>query len=387
MKAFTERNPLVIGIIVLAVIAAGTTGALALNSGVFKDRYEVRARFSDTAGLRAGDKVRVAGVPAGRVGSVRQHGGKVDVALQLDQGIELPGDARAEIVVETLLGSKYVRLVGGSDWDHPLRAGDVITDTVTPTEVLDVEEAGTPLLEETDTAAINDLLGKIDQITEGQRGNVGEIITGLNRLLTAVNGRQAEARRLISSSRTVTSTLADRDEELLAAVEDLNTVLDGLAARRVRLVSLLQHTESSARQTADLVHENRADLDAVLDEIHLDLQVVERNQTNLAESLSGMTNAIGGFSSVGYSGPDEVPNTWANMYTQLIGPIGPDALFGSCGLLDDAFDVLVGPDPVTDCDARTGPLPTEAAASGSGSGAGSGSPLDALYGPMAGGGG
>lgn len=380
MKSFTERNPVTIGVVVVALIAAGTTAALALNGGAFQDRYAVAARFSDTAGLRSGDEIRVAGVLAGQVGSIRPNDGRVDVSLEIDDHIDLPRDVRAEVVVETLLGSKYVRLVGGDDWDDPLEAGDVITDTVTPTEILDVENVGTPLLEDTDAEAIDDLLGKIERVTEGQRGNVGEIVDGLNALTRAVNERQAEARSLIDSSRTVTATLAARDQDLLDALDDVNVVLDGLAKRRVQLATLLAETEATARKTADLVGENRVQIDAILDELHEDLAIVERNQTNLAESLAGLSNAIGGFASIGYSGSDEQPNTWANMYTQLVGPLSPDALFGSCGLLDDAFDVMLGPDPVTDCAARTGPLPTATQGSGS---ATSASPLDEMYGTLA----
>lgn len=381
MKAFTERNPVTIGVVVVALIAAGTTAALALNGGALKDRYTVQARFSDTAGLQAGDKVRVAGIVAGQVGAIREHDGRVDVSLQIDKGVELPGDVQAEVVVETLLGSKHVRLSGGSDWRHPLAARDVITDTVTPTEVLDVGNTGAPLLEETDAAAIDDLLAKLERVTEGQRGNVGQIVDGLNRLTKAVNARQAEARRLIRSSRTVTATLAERDDDLLRALDDVNVVLDGLARRRVELATLLAKTEATARKTADLVGQNRADIDAILTELHEDLAVIDRNQAQLAASLSGLSNAISGFASIGYSGKDEVPNDWANMYTQLVGPISPDALLGSCGLLDDAFDVLLGPDPVTDCFARTGPLPGATSASQQGSS--SADPLEALYGPMA----
>ncbi|MFN8019209.1 MAG: MlaD family protein [Acidimicrobiales bacterium] len=386
MKAFTERNPVVIGVIVVSVIALFTTGALALNGGYLKHRYTVHARFVDAAGLQRHSRVRVAGIVAGEVSGVRAHGDRVDISLKIDRGVELPRDVKAGIVVETLLGSKYVRLSGGHDWKHPLRGGDLILHTRTPTEVLDLENVGTPLLERTDAKALDQLLGKIDRITQGQRGNVGDIVVGLDRLARAVDERQAEARRLIRSTRVVTGRLAARDQDLLAALDDIDVVLDGLAKRRVQVVTLLRETEATSAKTADLVAANRRQLDAVLDEIHQDLQVVGRNQDHLAESMAAMSNAISGFASVGYSGPDEYPNTWANMYTQLIGPLSPDALFGSCGLLDDAFDVMLGPDPVTDCSARTGPLPS---ASRGGSGQGSTpavDPLGAMYGPLAGGG-
>ncbi|HEX2575965.1 MAG TPA: MCE family protein [Aquihabitans sp.] len=387
MRSFTERNPLVIGIVVIVVIAVGTASALLLNGGFFKDRYAVKAIFADTAGLRSGDKVRVAGVLSGQVDGIEQRGGKVEVRLLVDDGIELPRDTSAEIVVETLLGSKYVRLVPGGDWSATLDGDSVITETRTPTEVLDLQNTGTPLLEDTDAEAIDDLLGKIDRISEGQRGNVSDIIGGLNQLTTAINERQTEARRLIDSTRTVSATLTGRDQDLLAAIDDLNIVLDGLARRRAQLVTLLQDTAATARGTADLVEANRPEIDAILDELQADLEIVGRRQGELAASLAGLSNAVEGFSSIGYSGPDDFPNTWANMYTQLLGPLGPDALFGSCGLLDDAFDVVLGPDPIKDCEARTGPLPVAEGATSAGGAPAGDDPLTALYGPLAGAGG
>jgi phospholipid/cholesterol/gamma-HCH transport system substrate-binding protein len=156
----------------------------------------------------------------------------------------------------------------------------------------------------------------------------------------------------------VTGTLANRDQDLLRSIDQINVVVDGLAQRRVELATLLDQTAQTAKKTADLVATDRPQLDAILDELHADLAIVGRRQGELVASMSGLSNAIGGFASIGYSGKDEVPNTWANMYTQLLGPISPDAVFGSCGLLDDAFDVLVGPDPIKNCANRTGPLPS-----------------------------
>ncbi|HEV7720990.1 MAG TPA: hypothetical protein VGO60_06885, partial [Iamia sp.] len=33
-----------------------------------------------------------------------------------------------------------------------------------------------------------------------------------------------------------------------------------------------------------------------------------------------------------------------------------DILLGSCGALDTALDLALGPDPIVDCDDRTGPI-------------------------------
>lgn len=358
MKSFTERNPVVIGVIVVTLIALSTGAALALDAGLFAQRYTVLARFEDTAGLKPGDKVRVAGVPSGEVGSIREDGGLVEVALEVDEGIELSADTRAAVVVETLLGQKYVRLTTGEEWTTVLEDGDVITDTRTPTEVLDLQNVGTPLLEESDGEALNELLRSLADVTDGKREQVAQIIDGLDRLTTAVNTREAEARSLIDSTAVLTGTLAERDAEILNAVDNLNIVIGSLAERRAELVHLLEATAAAAGATADLVGENRAALDQVLDELHADLQIIGRHQVDLAQSVAYLGVAVEGFSSIGYSGPENTPHPWANIFTQLLGPTGPDALFGSCGLVDDALDLALGPDPLP-CSERTGPLPGE----------------------------
>lgn len=357
VKSFTERNPVVIGAVVITLIVVGTASSLLLNSGALADRYSVRARFPDSAGITAGSQVKVAGITSGQVESVRQEGTEVELVLGVDAGIELPADTRADIVVDTLLGSKSVRLVPGEEWDDLLQEDAVITETSTPTEALDLQNIGTPLLEETDGEAIDTLIDTVLRITEGKRDDVSDILDGLEDLAVTVNAREQEARDLIDATRTLTSTLDARDEELLDAVDDLNVVVETLANRRVELVELLEQTTEAATRISDLVEGNGPELDRILDELHADLQIVGDHQVDLAQSVALVSSAIQGFASVGFSGADEAPNQWANLYTQLLGPIGPDILLGSCGTLDIALDLALGPDPIADCDDRTGPLP------------------------------
>ncbi|MBI2710630.1 MAG: MCE family protein [Actinobacteria bacterium] len=382
MKSFTERNPIILGLLLVAFVVAGTGAALLLNGGFFKSRYTVTALFTDSAGLRRGDRIRVAGVPAGEVGGLRLRGDRVAVKLQIDKGVDLPRDSRAEIMVATLLGTKYVSLVPGRDWSRLLRKGSVITDTVTPVEVLDLQNTGVRLLDKSDGRAFNDLLARIADVTAGKAGDVKEILRGLDRLSVTIDNRQTQARRLIDSARRLTATLASRDGDLARIIDRLDLVVRSLAERRQELVTLLQSTSRAARQVADLVKTNRPRLDAVLNEVDLDLQVIGRHQMDLAQSVSLLSVAIEGFSSIGYSGPDEVPTPWANIFTQLIGPLGPDALFGSCGAVDKALDLSLGPDPAGACANRTGPLPG-AASSATGNASGPPAPASAAGGSTA----
>lgn len=351
--SFTERNPFVLGGITIGLIAVSVTGVLVLNADFFADRYTVNARFADAAGITPGDTVRVAGVDAGLVDRVDQRDGQVEVVMSIDDGVELPGDTRATIQVETVLGTKYVRLIAGGDWDHPIEDGDTITDTTTPVELLDVQNTGTRLFDESDGHAFDDLLHSLSRITRGKRVEVQNIIDGLGDLTRVVSDREQNARRLLDSAQTLTGTLADRDEELGQAIDNLQVVIGNLAERRTALVELLESTSAAARQVTDLVRDNRGQLDTVLAEVHTTLDVIGRHEIDLSQSLAYLGVAIEGFSSVGYSGPQEVARPWANVFTQLLGPTGPDGLLGSCMPVDRMLDLAFGPDPLP-CEQRTG---------------------------------
>ena len=374
MKGFTERSPLIIGAIVIAAIVLGTAGSLFMTAGFFANRYAVIAEFSDSAGLKPGDGVRVAGVRVGQVSSVEAAGRQVAAKLLIDDGVELSADTRAEVVVETLLGQKYVKLDTGEDWSSLLEDGAVIENGKTPTEVLDLQNIGTPLLEETDAKAMNATLEHLATITDGKREQVATIIEGLNDLTSQVNQRKVETSRLLESAGTLTSTLAARDAELAAAVDNLNLVVSGLAERRADLVKLLQETRLAAAATADLVGDNRARLDTVLNELEADLEIVGRHQIDLAHTVAYLSVAIEGFSSIGYSAGD-FPNEWGNIFTQFLTDPQADQVMGACGPVDQALDLALGPDPLP-CEERDGPSTVDpgAGALSSGERAGGGRP-------------
>ncbi|MGH9300878.1 MAG: MlaD family protein, partial [Acidimicrobiales bacterium] len=109
MKAFTERNPYIIGGVAIAVILAFTAAGLFLTKSLFTGSYPMSAVFADSAGLRSGDQVMVAGVASGTVTSIKLENGKVRVGLNVNSGIKLPVDSTAAVHVETLLGTKDVK--------------------------------------------------------------------------------------------------------------------------------------------------------------------------------------------------------------------------------------------------------------------------------------
>ena len=138
----------------------------------------------------------------------------------------------------------------------------------------------------------------------------------------------------------MSSTLGNRDQTLVSLIDNLNVVLGNLAQRQKALSTLLSSTDISSHQTAGLVSRNRTVLDSTLNFLHQDLGVLARHQLDLAAAVDYLQTAVKGYSSVGYS--NGVPNTWANIFVQSLGPAGVDQLLGKCGTVDHFFDYFFG---------------------------------------------
>ncbi|GEM_PF-787332 len=349
-KPFTERRPAVIGAVVVATILAFVGASLFLKPSIFEGSYTVDAIFADTAGIQAGSPIVVAGVQAGKVSSVSLDHGKVKVALSINGGVRLPKDTSADIVVETVLGTKAVSLDAGPDWSRPLRPGDVITDTSTPTELLALSKTGAKLLNNSNAADLNQLLADVSQVTKGKHDELVAIIRGLNKLTTTVNARQDQVSQLIDAANTLSATLASHRHQLVQVLDHLNVVLSGLAQRRAALVKLLDYTDKMAAQTSSLVATNKAKLDRILGQLRTTLAIVGRHQVDLAQFVAYLDEALQGFSSIAWAGNQPVP--WAN---QLVVAPSYNAVMGPCGDVARALDVVLGPDP-RPCNKRYGPV-------------------------------
>jgi len=356
----TERNPIIIGVVAIAVILAGTVAALTIKSTTFAPSYPISANFRDTGGLRTGDRVTMAGVLVGHVGRVVQDGDGVLVKININHGVQVSRKTTAAIRVETLLGRRAVALTpaADADWRDLFRKGDHIPGVGgSPTEVLDVQSDAQAALATLDANALSQFLADLAQVTTGKRDQVNTIIDGLNRLTSTVDSRRDQIGQLITAANAVSSTVESRNANLLSAIDSLNVVVTNLNTRRDQLTALLVSTQDAAAKLTTLVGDNRAKLDAVLTELRTDLDVINKHQVDLAQTVSYLAGAVEGFSSVGYSGPHNTPNRWANIFTVGVGPASSDPIFGCQGEVDAALSIAVGPDPVTSCAAYTGPVP------------------------------
>jgi phospholipid/cholesterol/gamma-HCH transport system substrate-binding protein len=378
MKAFTERRPRVLGGVAVLVMAVLVIAIIFLNRNIFNSGYQVSARFSNAAGIGSGTDVLVAGVKVGTVTGVKVDGNAVDATMSINHGTVLPHHTLASVQVETLLGVVDVALQPVSGWSSPLRPDAMITNTSVPVEFYQVQNTAGHLLTQTNAKALNNIIESLATITQGKQQQVAQIIKGLGALTTTVDQRSGEVSQLIDSANTVSSTLNSRDQQLTSVLDNLNTVTGGLANQSGDLASLINNIDQMATQTNSLVGQDRPQLNSLLQNLHQVLGVVSTHQVDVAQGVSYLGAALKGFASVGYSGPNNTPNTWANIYTNVVTLPGGFGVLGPCGALDQSLTAALGPDPLP-CSDQTGPLPggsssspQSGGAAGTSSGSGSG---------------
>ncbi len=293
MIPFRERNKTVIGAVGITTIAALLLGSFNLDGLLGGDAY--KAEFSEAAGLRPNDEVRVAGVKVGKVLSVDLEGDKVVVEFRVKDA-ELGQQTRADIRIKTLLGRKLLSL--SPEGDGEMEPGSTIPLERT-TAPFDITEAFRGLATTSEQIDDDQLAQSFTVLAEAFRDTPDEVrasLEGLSRLSNTIASRDAQLKELLDRSRGVTQVLAERDADLVAFMRDSSLVLDELRARRDAISRLLDSTVQLSEQLIALVRENRAQLGPALAELEQVVAMLQRQRDNISASITRMAPFVRLFS-------------------------------------------------------------------------------------------
>ena len=139
MKKYSKET--VVGIfVVIGLLSIGYMTVKLGNVGFLgENTYSLTGKFNTVTGLRVGNPVNMLGLEIGRVEkfTMDQENQQVVVEFKIDKGIEIYDDAIASVKTEGLIGDKYVAVDPGGGGDL-LANGDSITDTNSPTDIMDL---------------------------------------------------------------------------------------------------------------------------------------------------------------------------------------------------------------------------------------------------------
>jgi phospholipid/cholesterol/gamma-HCH transport system substrate-binding protein len=299
-KPFRDRNPVTIGAISLAVIAALVFLAFNAQSlPVIGGGTLYQAYFSEAAGLKPDDPVRVSGVKVGKVSSLSLEHGAVLVKFRVKNAF-LGDQTEAAIKIETVLGAKYLQLV-------PVGAAELNPDSTIPlsrtASPYDVVQAFSDLsttIDQIDTTQLASSFEVLSQTFTNTPDDVRTSLQGLARLSQTISSRDAQLQQLLSATRSVTQVLADRNGEFTKLIVDSNTLLQEVQARRQLIDQILANTQRLSQQLSGLVADNRAALTPALQQLSTVTDILSRNRAALGQTVANLapfvrvfTNTLG----------------------------------------------------------------------------------------------
>src|SRR5271168_4143818 len=121
-----SHRSMVIKVSVFAVAMLLVAAGLVVVFGDFRFGPEAayHATFTDASRLKAGQKVRIAGVPVGSVSGVKLNpDNTIDVKFGIDTRYSLYSSTRAVIRYENLVGDRFLEITSGPGDLHKLPPG------------------------------------------------------------------------------------------------------------------------------------------------------------------------------------------------------------------------------------------------------------------------
>ncbi|MEV5648033.1 MCE family protein [Nocardia sp. NPDC052254] len=294
------------GAVLIVVLLVVSTGYKKLGVGT----RDVQAEFVQTAGVKTGDKINVAGVPVGTVSGAKLEGDHVLITLQINNDVKLGPDTRASIKMATLLGARYIDLDPGNGKGLP--GGRIHkANTKVPYDLADVVQIGTPKFEALDTQKLSESLQVLGDQIDGSPQLTAQALDSVGALAKTINDRRDQVDGLLKDLDRVTKILGDNRNSLLLVITQGEAIASRVMERQTLITQLLDNVATLTKQLQQIGAENDNQLGPTIEQLNTMAQGLQKNKDNLDRMLQIMPVALRQFNNVFGNGPyGEVGVPW-----------------------------------------------------------------------------
>ncbi len=286
MKPFRERNPVLVGAASLVILATVLVAALRADDlPIIGGGDTYHAMFTEAGGLKVNDEVRIAGVRVGKVNSIELDRDQVKVTFKVDDAADFGRDTRAAVKVKTILGSMFLAL-------EPAGGGQLKEDgtipasrTTSPFDVVEAFEGLAATSEQIDTDQLAESLTTLADLTRNTPDEFRGALDGLSRLSSNIAAKDEQLNTLLVNLERVSTVLDERDQDIIALMEDSDVLFRALVARRDAVHELLVSTTTLSKELTRLIRDSREDLAPALAHLENVVAVLNKNEDNLDSSL------------------------------------------------------------------------------------------------------
>lgn len=262
------------------------------------DEITVAARFDSAQGLVPDNYVMVAGVPVGRVQSIRVEFDKALVEMRLNTDAGLREDAVVRIRPKSLLGEKFIELVPQSKTAPLLHDGSELKRGETPVELDEIFATLRPFFEKLAPMAptIDDTLHDLDTLLK-QLNGVGQAKREtLERILDRTDTLLAQTNALLDKTGPTLSASLTHADQLLVT---LNAKAPALLNRADHTLARLDEAAGAIPvDTLKRLPQSYDKLDRALDALVPFAQRLDQNGARLDRILANLDLILGRLSAI-----------------------------------------------------------------------------------------
>ncbi|UYP18092.1 MCE family protein [Rhodococcus sp. Z13] len=280
-----RRSPAAAGALGIVVILLATLSAFFLDSlPIIGAGATYKAEFSEAAGLKPTNEVRIAGVKVGKVTGIELEGDRVVVSFQVKDAW-IGNDTSASIQIKTILGQKYLALdPRGSEVLNP---DDRIPleRTVAPYDVIEAFSSAATTLGEIDSDQLADSFRALSDAFADTPDDIRASLDGIGRLSETISSRDQELKKLLEATGNVSQVLADRNAEFNRLISDGALLVAELNNRQQAISQLLEGTKRLSTELSGLVEENREQIGPALQKLRGVVDILQENNDNIDRAM------------------------------------------------------------------------------------------------------
>ncbi len=331
---------MVIKVSVFTVVMLLVSAGLVVVFGDFRFGSEgtYHATFTDVSRLKAGQKVRIAGVPVGVVQGISLNpDNSIDVKFGVDKRYTLYSSTRALIRYENLVGDRFLEITSGPGELRKLPPGGTINAQHTqPALDLDALLGGLrPVVKGLDADKINTISGAVIQLLQGQGGALSNVLADTSAFSSALSNRDQLVGDAITNLNAVLGTIDAKSAQFSASVDQLQKLITGLAGHKDDIAGAIPPLASTTTDLTQLLKNSRRPLQGILENTRPLATEVDERKAEVDNDIEQLGEDYLRLSALGAYG------SFFNVYfcsvrIKINGPAGGDILLPIGGQVDQS---------------------------------------------------
>ncbi|KRE26611.1 mammalian cell entry protein [Mycobacterium sp. Soil538] len=306
MSRLSRENRILVNVGVFTVVMLLVGAMLVVVFGEFRfgSDKNYHATFTDASRLKAGQDVRISGVPVGSVKDVTLNDDNtVDVAFNLSERYQLYTSTRAVVRYENLVGDRYLEIVSGPGDLVKVPPGGTLTNTQ-PALDLDALLGGLrPVFKGLDGQKINEVSNAIIELLQGQGGALSQMLSSTSAFTQNLSARDQLIGDVINDLNTVLGTVDEKGAQFDATVDRLQKLLTGLAEGRDPIAGAIGPLATATTDLTETLQNSRRPLQGVLENVRPLAQRLDERKGDVNKVIEPLAenylrlNALGAYGS------------------------------------------------------------------------------------------